>query len=147
MAIFTHALQQIVHILHPQERQPPPDLEAGVQDHVTDWAHLLITFVLAFAPAIPLTYAQIHSRFSPTFHLLSFEFLLSFATFFVSKFMKPKFPVLARGLDVVGIFFAVTAFFTAITIPFPLYLQIITWVVYAISGLAISVSIFFQVES
>jgi hypothetical protein len=61
--------------------------------------------------------------------------------------MKPKFPVLARWLDVVGIFFAVTAFFTAITIPFPLYLQIITWVVYAISGLAISVSIFFQVES
>jgi hypothetical protein len=149
MAIFTHALQQIVHILHPQgpQPQPPPDLEAGVQDHITDWANLMITFVLAVAPAIPLTYAQIHSKFSPTFNLVSFEFLLSLATFFVSKFMKPKFPVLARGLNVVGIFFAVTAFFTAIMIPFPLYLQIITWVVYAISCLAISVPIFFQVES
>jgi hypothetical protein len=52
MAIFTHALQQIGHILHPQERQQPPDLEAGVQDHVTDWANLMITFVLAFAPPL-----------------------------------------------------------------------------------------------
>jgi hypothetical protein len=147
MAMFMHALQQIVHILHPQGRQPPPDLEAGVQDHITDWANLMITYVLAFAPAIALTYAQIYSKFSPTFHVLSFEFLLSFATLIVSKFMKLKFPVLARGLNVVGIFFAVTAFFTAITIPFPLYLQISTWVVYAISGLAISVSIFVQVES
>jgi hypothetical protein len=142
-----HSNKLFTYILHPQGRQPPPDLEAGVQDHITDWANLMITYVLAFAPAIALTYAQIYSKFSPTFHVLSFEFLLSFATLIVSKFMKPKFPVVARGLDAVGIFFAVTAFFTAITIPFPLYLQIITWVVYAISGLAISVSIFVQVES
>jgi hypothetical protein len=148
MAMFRHSLQQLVHKLRPQgPAQPPPDLEAGVQDHITDWANLMIAFVLAFAPAIPLTYAQIYSKFSPTFHLVSFEFLLSLATFFVSKFMKPKFPVLARWLNVVGIFFAVTAFFTGITIPFPLYLQIITWVVYAISCLAILVPIFFQVES
>jgi hypothetical protein len=148
MAMFIHSLQQIVHKLRPQgPAQPPPDLEAGVQDHITDWANLMIAFVLAFAPAIPLTYAQMYSKFSPTFHLVSFEFLLSLATFFVSKFMKPKFPVLARWLNVVGIFFAVTAFFTAIAIPFPLYLQIITWVVYAISVLTISVSILFQVES
>jgi len=153
-----NSLQQIV--------QPPPDPEAGVQDHVTDWANLMITFVLAFAPTSPLAYAQIYSNFSPTFHLISIEILLSFAqiyskfspafhlisieillsfaAFFVSKFIKSKFPMLARWLDIVSIFFSVTAFFTAITIPFPLYLQIITWVVYAISILAISVSVLNQ---
>jgi hypothetical protein len=107
MAMFTHSLQQIVHKLRPQgPAQPPSDLEARVQDHITGWANLMIAFVLAFAPTIPLTYAQIYSKFSSTFHVLSFEFLLSFDTFFMSKFMKPKFPVLARGLNVIGIFFA-----------------------------------------
>jgi hypothetical protein len=57
--------------------------------------------------------------------------------------MKPKFPVIAQMLDLVGVFFGVTAFFTAITIPFPLYLQIIAWVVYAITFLAVLVSTLF----
>jgi uncharacterized protein (DUF983 family) len=63
------------------------------------------------------------------------------ASFFVSKFMKSKFPVIARVLDLVGVFFAVTAYFTAITIPLPLWLQIIAWLVYAISFVAVLVSI------
>jgi hypothetical protein len=57
--------------------------------------------------------------------------------------MNSKFPVIARVLDRVGVFFAVTAFFTTTTIPFPLCLQIITWVVYAISFFAVLVSILF----
>jgi hypothetical protein len=142
MAIFTHFLHQIVHIFRPQGPQPNPDLEAGVvHDHIRDWSNIMITFVLAFAPAIPLTYAQIDSTFSPTFHVLSFELLLSFTLFFLSKFMKSKFPEVARGLDIAGVVFAVTALFTAITIPFPLYLQIITWVVYAFSIVAVSISV------
>jgi hypothetical protein len=78
---------------------------------------------------------QVHSKFPPTsFHVLSVEFLLRFAFLFVSKlFMKSKFPVIAWVLDLVGVFFAVTIYFTAITIPLPLHLQIITWLVYAIS--------------
>ena len=103
----------------------------------------MVNFCLAFAPAIALTYAQIHSEFSPTFHVVSFGCALCFTSFFISKFMKPKFPVIATVLEGVGVFFAVTAFFTAVTIPFPLCLQIITWVVYAITFLAVFVSIFF----
>jgi hypothetical protein len=49
--------------------------------------------------------------------------------------------MIARVLDLVGVFFAVTAYFTAITIPLPLWLQIIDWLVYAISFLAVLVSI------
>jgi hypothetical protein len=141
MAIFTNLLHQIVGIVHPQAPQAAPDLEAGVHDHISYWSNIMITFVMAFAPAIPLTHAQIYSTFSPTFHFLSFELLLSFTFFFLSKFMKSKFPELARRLDIAGVFFAVTALFTAITIPFPLYLQIITWVVYAFSIVAVSISI------
>jgi len=144
MNISTHLSQQNVQRFdHPQGQQPPADLEAGAQpldlevhNHIRDWVKIMVTFCLAFGPAIALTYAQIHSKFSPTFHVLSFESLLCFASFFVSKFMKAKFPVVARVLDFVGVFFAVTAYFTAITISFPLYLQIIAWLVYAISVVA-----------
>jgi len=130
MTIFTRLLQ-LVQRFHPQRprAQTPADLEAGAQplvfevhNHIRDWAKIMVTFCLASAPAIALTYAQVHSKYSPTFHMLSFEFLLCFASFFVSKFMKSKFPVIARVLDLVGVFFAVTAYFTAITIPLPLLL-------------------------
>jgi hypothetical protein len=121
----------------PQGLPPPPDLEAPAQqhglevdNHNIDWAKIMMTFRLAYAPSIALTYAQVHSKFTPTFHVVSFEFLLSFASFFVSKFMNSKFPVIARLLHRVGVFFAVTAFCTSITIPFPLWLQIVTWLVY-----------------
>jgi len=117
----------------------PLDLE--VHNHIRDWAKIMVTFCLASAPAIALTYAQVHSKYSPIFHVLSFELLLCFASFFVSKFMKSKFPVKARVLNLVGVFFAVTAYFTAITIPLPLWLQIIAWLVYAISFVAVLVSI------
>jgi hypothetical protein len=149
MTIFTRLLQ-LVQRFHPQRprAQTPADLEAGAQplvfevhNHIRDWAKIMVTFCLASAPAITLTYAQVHSKYSPTFHVLSFEFLLCFASFFVSKFMKSKFPMIARVLDLVGVFFAVTAYFTAITIPLPLWLQIIAWLVYAISFLAVLVSI------
>jgi hypothetical protein len=149
MTIFTRLLQ-LVQRFHPQRprAQTPADLEAGAQplvfevhNHIRDWAKIMVTFCLASAPAITLTYAQVHSKYSPTFHVLSFEFLLCFASFFVSKFMKSKFPMIARVLDLVGVFFAVTAYFTAITIPLPLWLQIIAWLVYAISFVAVLVSI------
>ena len=146
MAIVAHLLQ-LVQRFQPQGQQPPPDLEAGAQplDLEVVQNHM-VTFCLASAPAIALTYAQIHSKFSPIFHVVSFLFLLCFASFFVSKFMNSKFPVIARVLDQVGVFFGVTAFFTIITIPFPLCLQIITLFVYVFTFLAVLVSIIFKVE-
>jgi hypothetical protein len=143
--IFTHCLQLVMRF-QPQGLPPPPDLEAPAQplglevnNHNIDWAKIMMTFCLAFAPSIPLTYAQVHSKFSPTFHVVSFEFLLCFASFFVSKFMNSKFPVIARLLHRVGVFFAVTAYFTAVTISLPLWLQIVSWLLYAISFVAVIV--------
>ena len=143
MTFFTHLLQ-LLERFQPQRLQPPPDLEAGAQplhlevhNRIRDWAKIMVTFCLAWASAIALTYAQVHSKFSPMFNVVSFECLLCFASFFVSGFMNSKFPVIARVLDRVGVFFAVIAFFTAITIPFPPWLQIITWLDCAISFVAV----------
>jgi hypothetical protein len=143
MRIFTHLSQHVQKFLP----QPPQDVETGAQPLDLEVVHShMVTFCLASAPAIALTYAQIHSKFSPIFHMVSFEFLLCVASFLVSKFMKLKFPVIALVLDLLSLFFAVTAFVTFITIPFPLYLQIITWLLYAISFLAILVSILSKLE-
>ncbi|KAE7998035.1 hypothetical protein FH972_002614 [Carpinus fangiana] len=124
---------------------PQVDVEAGDQPSL-DLEVLynnVVNFCLVSAPAIALTYAQIHSEFSTTFHVVSFGCVLCFASFFVSKFIKPMFPAIARALEGVGVFFAVTAFFITITIPFPLWLQIMTWLLYAISFLAILVATLF----
>ena len=155
MNIFTR-FPQLFQRFHRQMPQPSPDVELAapqprprglelkvVHNHISDWDKIMVTFCLASAPAMALTHAQIHSKYSPAFHVLSFVCLLCFASLFVSKFMNSKFPVIAQVLDLVGVFFGVTAFFTAITIPFPLCHQIITWVVYAITFLAVFVSIFF----
>jgi hypothetical protein len=141
MTIYASLCQLFQKILPPPQ---PQDGEAGPQPFDLEVVrHNMVNFCLAWAPAIALTYAQVHSKFSPVFHVVSFEFLLCFATLLVSKFMKPKFPVIAQMLDLVGVFFGVTAFFTVITIPFPLCLQIIAWVVYAITFLAVLVSTLF----
>jgi hypothetical protein len=146
---FSHLYQ----IFRRQRPQPPHDVEAApqprglelevVHTHIIDLINTMLTVCLASAPTLALTYAQLQPKYSPTFHVVSFEFLLCFASLFVSKFMNSKFPVIAQVLDIVGVFFGVTAFFTAITVPFPLYLQIITWVVYAITFLAVFVAILF----
>jgi hypothetical protein len=73
MTIFTRLLQ-LVQRFHPQRprAQTPADLEAGAQplvfevhNHIRDWAKIMVTFCLATAPAITLTYAQVHSKYSP----------------------------------------------------------------------------------
>ena len=147
------SFSQLYQIFRRQRPQPPHDVEAAsqaqphgleVHNHIRDLANIMVNFCLAWAPAMALTYAQLHSKYySPTIHVVSFEFLLCFASLFVSKFMNSKFPVIAQVLDLVGVFFGVTAFFTAITVPFPLYLQIITWLLYAIIMVFVFVSILF----
>jgi hypothetical protein len=89
--IFTHCLQLVMRF-QPQGLPPPPDLEAPAQplglevnNHNIDWAKIMMTFCLAFAPSIPLTYAQVHSKFSPTFHVVSFEFLLCLICFLLRQ--------------------------------------------------------------
>ena len=108
--------------------------------HNMDWADLMIGFCLSAALEMTSVYAQIKSQLPVTFHLLSLAILLAFACFFVSQFIKPKFLVKAQKLKNFGVFFSVTAFFMAITIPFPLYFKIATGAIYTISVFAIIIS-------
>ena len=102
-----------------------------------EWTELMVTFCLASAIDIALVSVQVNSQLSTAFHLLSLTILLAFASFVVSKFIKSKLLVSAQVLENFGVFFTITAFFMAITIPFPLYLKFASWAVYTISALAI----------
>ena len=105
--------------------------------HHMDWADLMIGFCLSVALEMASLSAQINTQLSADFHLLSLAILFAFACFFVSQFIKPKFLVTAQKLQKFGEFFAVTAFFMAITIPSPPYFKFATWTIYAISVLTI----------
>ena len=102
-----------------------------------DWTEIMIGFCLASAIDIAVASVQAHAQLSATFHLLSLAILFAFACFFVSEFIKSKFLVTAQVLQKLGVFFTVTAFFMAITIPFPLYHKFATWAIYTISIFAI----------
>ena len=105
--------------------------------HHMEWAEIVIAFCLASAVDIAILSVQVHSQLPALFHLFSLAILLAFASVVVSKFINPKFLRAAQVLEKSGVFFTVTAFFIAITIPFPSYLKFASWVVYAISALAI----------
>ncbi|KAF3953988.1 hypothetical protein CMV_020615 [Castanea mollissima] len=98
-----------------------------------DWADLMIGFCVSVALEMASVSAQINTQLSATFHLFSLAILFAFACFFVSQFIKPKFLVTAQKLKNFGVFFSVTAFFIAISIPFPLYLKFATGAIYTIS--------------
>ncbi|KAG6672835.1 hypothetical protein I3842_16G078900 [Carya illinoinensis] len=122
--------------------QPVLGLEVGKEN--MDWAPIIVAFCLSSATGVALSSPQLHPyyNYSPTSHLFSFTISLCFASFFVRHFINSKFLVTARVLYGVGIFFAVTAFFLAITIHFPMCLKLTTWLVYAVSFLVIFVSKF-----
>ena len=119
----------------------PPDAAGLVVVHLhihnMDWADLMIGFCFSVALELASLSAQSNTQLSATFHLLSLAILFAFAFFFVSQFIKPKFLVTAQKLKNFGVFFSVTAFFMAITIPFPLYLKLATAAIYTISVFAI----------
>ncbi|KAM3689286.1 hypothetical protein ACJW31_09G033500 [Castanea mollissima] len=104
-----------------------------------NWADVMIGFCLSAALEMASLYTQIERQLSATFHWLSLAIGFAFACFFVSQFIKSKsnFLVTAQVLHKFGVFFAVTAFFMAITIPLPLYFKFATWAIYAISVLTI----------
>ena len=115
-----------------------PNQEAGlVLVHHMEWAEIVIAFCLASAIDIALLSVQVHSQLPVPFHLFSLAILLAFASTVVSKFINPKFLLTAQVLEKSGVFFTVTAFFMAITIPFPFCLKFASWAVYAISALTI----------
>ena len=112
--------------------------EAGLAlVHHMEWAEIVIAFCLAWATDIALLSVQEQSQLPVPFHLFSLAVLLAFASTVVSKFINPKFFLTVQVLEKCGVFFTVTAFFIAITIPFPFCLKFASWAVYAISALAI----------
>jgi hypothetical protein len=80
------SFSQLYQIFRRQQPQPPHDVEAApqprglelevVHNHIIDWANIMVTVCLASVPTLALTFAQLHSKYSPTFHVVSFEFLL-----------------------------------------------------------------------
>ncbi|PON52203.1 hypothetical protein PanWU01x14_210450 [Parasponia andersonii] len=115
------------------------------QQSCTDWSSTMLPVCFGAAIAIAVVSVQYRSRTTmeelpTTFHLVSLGVLIASAFFYVSKFMGPKFGAAAEVLERVGVFFMATSLFMAITVPFPLWLRVVTWVVYVISLLVVLVS-------
>lgn len=104
-----------------------------VEINVGDWANIMVGLCLPSAIQIVVLSAQINSELPTIFHFVSFSFVLAFVSFFVGKFTGTRFPLTAQVLERVGMLFAVTGFFMAVTIPFPFWLKVTTWVLYVVS--------------
>ncbi|KAK2664189.1 hypothetical protein Ddye_002763 [Dipteronia dyeriana] len=90
---------------------------------------LCLPTAVAIAP-IALQCLQTQSQLPLAFHFLTVALLFSFNT--------PKSPEIAQVLEFVGVFFAVTAIYIAITIPLPVWLKCITWTIFVISFITIA---------
>ncbi|KAH7858165.1 hypothetical protein Vadar_020774 [Vaccinium darrowii] len=104
------------------------------QKNSFDFPTLVLAFCLTSAVEIAIQERSVNPLI---FHLLCLMVVFAFASIFVAKYIAPKHPNAANKLDNVGVFFGFTAFFLAVTIPFPLCLQIISWITYGLSLLAI----------
>ncbi|KAK3223584.1 hypothetical protein Dsin_010609 [Dipteronia sinensis] len=132
---------------------PPPaipvDLEAEAKaeaallanygQETLDWAVRMIGFCLPPAVAIAVQFLKTdQSHELPlAFYFLSLALILSFNFLFLTKFIAPKFPETAKLLERFGVFLAVTAIYIAVTIPLPLWLKCIIWIVFVISCITI----------
>ncbi|KAH7858821.1 hypothetical protein Vadar_028402 [Vaccinium darrowii] len=130
-------------LLEPPELLPPIEQPLGPlplpnvqqqeqqQQHYNfDFPEQVIAFCLSGAMGIA---TQNHTVNPRIFHLLCLMVVFAFVSIFVAKSIAPKHPNAAHKLEYVGVFFGVTAFFLAVTVSFPLYLVIISWIIYAIS--------------
>ncbi|KAG2685183.1 hypothetical protein I3760_10G112700 [Carya illinoinensis] len=119
----------------------PAQLDLKVGNENIDWASIIVAYCLASAIVVALSFHELDRKFSPTIHLFSVTISLCFASFLIRHFINSKFRDIARVLYGVGIFFAVTSFsYIANTIHFPLWLKIMSWLVYAVSFLLIFAS-------
>ena len=106
-----------------------------------NWSKLVIAF--CFGSALDIAHqaqSQSHRLPSTLYLLLCLSICVSFSCIFVAKFIGSRFSMSGRVLEHVGVLFAVTAFFLAITSPFPLSLKCTIWALYAVSLLAILIS-------
>ncbi|XVE56740.1 hypothetical protein DITRI_Ditri04bG0035200 [Diplodiscus trichospermus] len=119
----------------------PAALPVNDSQNYSGWEKLMVAFCLGSAIEIATLFAQIGHRLPVAFIFLSLAILLAFTCLCVGKYYIniEKFHIIGRRLEQLGGFFMVTAFFVAIAIPFPLWLQCCTGAVYAISFLTITV--------
>ncbi|KAH7850418.1 hypothetical protein Vadar_032602 [Vaccinium darrowii] len=118
--------------------EPPLPLpNVQLQQNNLDFPILVAAFCLATATAIAVQSLQNLTVYPITFDLLCLMIMFAFASIFVAKYITPTKPNAACVLDIVGVFFGFTAFFIAFTISSPLWLRIISWIIYALSLLAI----------
>ena len=96
------------------------------------WQDLIFGFCFTTALGIALQSTQAPSQLPLSFHLLSLTVILAFSTLFVAKLISSKFPVQAQVVEKVAVFFLITAFFLAISIPMPLSLKLFTWAMYGV---------------
>ncbi|KAK9278137.1 hypothetical protein L1049_027696 [Liquidambar formosana] len=134
----------------PRPPSPPPSTALDSEEQVAatsvvfahaqknlDWTKIVLGFCLSSAVDIALQSVQTQSQLPPIFHWLSLAISFAFASLFVAKFISWKFPIPAQMLEHAAVFFAATAYFVAVTIPFPMSLKCISWAVYVVSLLAI----------
>ncbi|KAH7856935.1 hypothetical protein Vadar_007114 [Vaccinium darrowii] len=121
----------VLPITNEQQLQPIPNAQ---QQNNFDFPTLVLAFCLTGAMEIAIQYRTVNPFI---FHLLCLMVVFAFASIFVAKSIALKHLNAARKLDSVGVFFGVTAFFLAVTISFPLCLRIISWIIYALSLVAI----------
>ena len=93
---------------------------------------IIVCLCFAAATEIALVSAQLQHPLLPIFHFLSLSVLFGFASIFMSKVINTEFPNAARVLETASVFFVVTAFFIAISIPFPLSLKLTVFAVYIV---------------
>ncbi|GMQ11096.1 hypothetical protein CsSME_00053862 [Camellia sinensis var. sinensis] len=132
-------LESVVELPPPVMAPPPPPPELVVEVP-PELPMLVLEFCLTAAFEIAIRSNQTPTQYySITFHLVCLVMVFAFAFIFVAKYVSSKHPNLGRLLDHAGVVCGVTAFFVAITVSFPLCLKLISWIVYALSLLAIFV--------
>ncbi|GLT44112.1 hypothetical protein SLA2020_180270 [Shorea laevis] len=125
---------------------PPSDIDlelaepaAAMEDkQILGWEKIVVAFCLGSSVEIAVLFVE-KGSLPLSFNFLSLAIALAFTSLCVSKFIGSRFPGTERvlELDHLAGLFMVTAFYTAITIPFPFWLKCCTWAVYAISLVAI----------
>ncbi|KAK1576871.1 hypothetical protein Q3G72_017124 [Acer saccharum] len=120
------------------EAQHEQKAAADYDQEKLDWAVKMIGFCLPPAVAIAVQSLKTdQSHELPfAFHFLSLALIFSFNSLFLSKFLAPEFPKIAKLLGRIGVFFAVMAIYIAITISLPAWLKCFTWTVFVVTCIA-----------
>ncbi|GMQ11110.1 hypothetical protein CsSME_00053874 [Camellia sinensis var. sinensis] len=128
--------------LSPRPRlDAPPELviPRNAQQQDLELPNLVVAFSLTAAFEIAFRSAQTGEHYPKTFQLLCLLMVFALSFLVVAKYIVANYPKPGRLLEHAGLLCGVTAFFVAITAAFSLCLKLVSWMVYALSLLAISI--------